>query len=145
MSRLSFPSVQLVRNWFQRKGQRILIYGAGDQGELSVRRLASRNLDLHPVCFLDDDVRKHGKQIHGVPIVGGLESLAFAVDRYRVNKIAIGTTKLSPEALLTIHTFAEGHGLEVAEVGFGVRWIPPKVNGETSKAKAPAGSEVQSA
>src|SRR6266571_3920031 len=144
-SRLSFRSFETVRNWVLRKGQRVLIYGAGDQGELSLRRLAtSRELDLHPVCFLDDDVRKHGAQIHGVPIVGGLESLAFAVDRYRVNKIAIGTTKLSPEALLTIHTFAQGLGLEVAEVGFGVRWIPPRTNSEPH-AKAPAGPEVRSA
>src|SRR6266568_2669212 len=144
-SRLSFRSFETVRNWVLRKGQRVLIYGAGDQGELSLRRLAtSRELDLHPVCFLDDDVRKHGAQIHGVPIVGGLESLAFAVDRYRVNKIAIGTTKLPPEALLTIHTFAQGLGLEVAEVGFGVRWIPPRTNSEPH-AKAPAGPEVRSA
>ena len=146
MSRLSFRSLEALRNWFQRKGQRVVIYGAGDQGELSVRRLVTnRDLNLHPVCFLDDDVRKHGKQIHGVPIVGGLESLALAVHRYRVNKIAIGTTKLSPEALLTIHAFAEGLGLEVAEVGFGVRWIPPRANVEAQKGKVPAGPKVQSA
>src|SRR6266540_2650454 len=126
-SRLSFRSLEMVRNWVLGKGQRVLIYGAGDQGELSVRRLASsRELDLHPVCFLDDDVRKHGAQIHGVPIVGGFESLAFAVDRYRINKIAIGTTKLSPEAVSAIRSFAEGLSLEVGEIGFGVRWIPPK-------------------
>lgn len=130
-SRLSFRSLEMVRNWVLGKGQRVLIYGAGDQGELSVRRLASsRELDLHPVCFLDDDVRKHGAQIHGVPIVGGFESLAFAVDRYRINKIAIGTTKLSPEAVSAIRSFAEGLSLEVGEIGFGVRWIPPKTKGD---------------
>jgi len=138
MSRLSFRSLEAVRNWFQRKGQRVLIYGAGDQGELSLRRLAAnRDLDLHPVCFLDDDLRKHGKQIHGVPIVGGLESLALVVDRYRINKIAIGTTKLSPEAMAAIHTFAEARGLEVAEVGFGVRWIPSNGAGAATLPKDP--------
>jgi UDP-GlcNAc:undecaprenyl-phosphate GlcNAc-1-phosphate transferase len=144
-SRLSFRSLELVRNWVLRKGQRVLIYGAGDQGELSLRRLVnSRDLDLHPVCFLDDDVRKQGTHIHGVPVVGGLESLAYAVDRYRINKIAIGTTKLSPEALTAIHAFAEGLGLEVAEVGFGVRWIPPRAKGDP-RAEAPARPEVRSA
>jgi len=144
-SRLSFRSLEAVRNWFQRKGQRVLIYGAGDQGELSLRRLVNRrDLDLHPVCFLDDDVRKHGKQIHGVPIVGGLESLAFAVDRYRVNKIAIGTTKLTPEALSTIQAFAASLGLEVGEIGFGVRWMPPRASGEP-RAETPGGPEIRSA
>ncbi len=136
-SRLSFRSLEMVRNWVLGKGQRMLIYGAGDQGELSLRRLASsRELDLHPVCFLDDDVRKHGTQIHGVPIVGGLESLAFAVDRYRINKIAIGTTKLSPEAVAAIRSFAEGLSLEVAEIGFGVRWIPAKTKADVHGERA---------
>ncbi|TMQ02830.1 MAG: hypothetical protein E6J91_49805 [Deltaproteobacteria bacterium] len=124
-SRLSFRSLEMLRNWFLQNGDRVLIYGAGDLGELSLRRLVNRReLELHPVCFLDDDVHKHGAQIHGVPIVGGLESLAFAVDRYRIKKIAIGTTKLSPEAVAAIHSFAEGLGLKVMEIGFGVRWIP---------------------
>jgi len=122
-SRLSVRSLETVRNWLLRKtGDRVLIYGAGDQGELSLRRLVNhRELDLRPVCFLDDDVRKHGAQIHGVPIVGGLGSLAFAVDRYRIKKIAIGTTKLSSEAVAAVRAFAEGLGLEVVEIGFGVR------------------------
>jgi UDP-GlcNAc:undecaprenyl-phosphate GlcNAc-1-phosphate transferase len=124
-SRLSFRSLETVRNWLQLKGQRVLIYGAGDQGELSLRRLVNhRELALHPVCFLDDDVRKHGAQIHGVPIVGGRESLAYAVDRYRINKIIIGTSKLPPDALTAIHAFADAHGLEIAEVGFRVRRMP---------------------
>ncbi len=124
-SRLSFRSLEMLRSSFSRSGDRVLIYGAGDQGELSVRRLVNRrDLDLYPVCFLDDDVRKHGAQIHGVPIVGGLERLAYAVDRYRIKKIAIGTTKLSVEAVVAIHSFAEGLGLEVIEIGFGFRWMP---------------------
>jgi len=144
-SRLSFRSLEMVRNWFQFKGERVLIYGAGDRGELSLRQLLNNpELELHPVCFLDDDTGKHGAQIHGVPVVGGLESLAFAVDRYRINKIAIGTTKLSPEALSTIHAFAEGLGLEVAEVGFGVRWIPPRLGGEP-RVEAPTATNARSA
>lgn len=123
-SRLSFRSLEMVRNWFLRKGDRVLIYGAGDQGELSLRRLVNqRELDLHPVCFLDDDTRMHGREIHGVPIVGGLESLARAVEHYRIKKIALGTTKLSADTVAAVRAFAEGLGLQVVEVGFGVRWM----------------------
>src|SRR6266513_4000628 len=124
-SRLSFRSLEMVRNWLLRKGDRLLIYGAGDQGELSLRRLVhQRELHLRPVCFLDDDVRKHGTQIHGIPIVGGLETLAYAVDHYQIKKIALGTTKLSPTAVAAVRAFAEARGLEVVEIGFGVRWMP---------------------
>jgi hypothetical protein len=62
----------------------------------------------------------HGAQIHGVPIVGGLESLAFAADRYQIQKIAIGTTTLSADAMAAVHTFAASAGLEVVEIGVGV-------------------------
>ncbi|WP_089718112.1 hypothetical protein [Candidatus Entotheonella palauensis] len=47
----------------------VLIYGAGDGGELLLRELLS-NVDRHytPVGFLDDDARKIGQRIHGLPI-----------------------------------------------------------------------------
>ena len=76
-------------------------------------------LKLRSVCFLDDDVRKYGAEIHGVPVVGGLESLALAADRYRINKIIIGTEKLSPHARSAIRTLAAPLGLEVADVTLG--------------------------
>lgn len=142
-SRISFRSIELVRTSLQRKGQRVLIYGAGNRGELGLRELVNTP-ELRPVCFLDDDMRKHGTQIHGVPIVGGLESLASAVDRYRIKKIAIGTTKLSPDAVAAVRAFAEGLGLEVVEVGFGLRWVPPRVEGE-AQGKTSSGVEVRSA
>jgi len=136
-SRISFRSLELFRSSLQRKGERVLIYGAGDRGELGLRELAhSRERTLRPVCFLDDDMHKHGTQIHGVPIVGGLESLAYAVDRYRVGKIAIGTTQLSAGQIATIRAFAEGMGLEVTEVGFGLRRMPSSEPPHTSATKA---------
>ena len=125
LSRLSFRSLEAVRNWFLRKGERALIYGARNGGELALRELVSnRELHLDPVCFVDDDVRTHGAEIHGVPVVGGFESLALAVDRYNIKKIVIGTRMLSPEAVAAIRVFAEGLGLEVGEVSRGVMWTP---------------------
>ena len=124
-SRLSFRSLERVRDWLLRKGERALIYGAADGGELTLRQLVSSpELRLWPVCFVDDDERTHGAEIHGVPIVGGLESLAPAVARYHIKKIVIGTRNSSPEAVATIRAFAERLGLEIGEVTFAVMWIP---------------------
>src|SRR5207253_9608649 len=75
-SRLSFKSLELVRQRFQRKGERVLIYGADSGGELALRELLIHGeLRLRPVCFVDDDARQHGREIHGVPIVAGLDGL----------------------------------------------------------------------
>jgi UDP-GlcNAc:undecaprenyl-phosphate GlcNAc-1-phosphate transferase len=124
-SRLSFRSLDAVRKWLQLKGERVLIYGAGDSGELALRQIVgNRELRLRPVCFLDDDQRKHGAEIHGLPVVGGFESLALAVDHYAINKIVIGTQGLAPETVSAIRAFAHGLGLDVAAAGFGVTWVP---------------------
>jgi len=139
-SRLSFRSLEMVRSLLRLKGHRVLIYGAGDQGELSVRQLVNNpELELLPVCFLDDDARKHGRDIHGVPIVGGFESLALAVDRYRINKIVICTGNSSDDTTSAVRAFATGLGLDVAEGDFGLRWNRPRM---THQADAPAPSTV---
>ncbi len=47
-------------------GRRVLIYGAGDGGELLLRELRNnRELQLSPIGFLDDDPAKSGKVIQG--------------------------------------------------------------------------------
>ena len=123
-SRLSFRSLEAVRQRFQRKGQRVLIYGADDGGELTLRELRTHDeLALRPVCFVDDDARRHGAEIHGVPIVAGFDSLAWVVNHYKIDKIVIGTRKLAPEAVGVLQVMAGALGLEVAEVGFTMRWL----------------------
>src|SRR5207247_1096112 len=81
-SRLSFRSLEMARSLLHRTGERILIYGAGDAGELALRELLNNaGLRLQPVCFLDDDPRKPGARIHGVPGAGDIAQSVRAVPR----------------------------------------------------------------
>ena len=59
----------------ERRGQRsVLIAGAGEGGRMVVREiLRNRELGLAPVGFLDDDPRKRGLRIDGVPVRGNTE------------------------------------------------------------------------
>jgi UDP-GlcNAc:undecaprenyl-phosphate/decaprenyl-phosphate GlcNAc-1-phosphate transferase len=124
-SRLSFPSFELIRQRIQPRGKRALIYGADDGGELTLRQLRTRpDLGLEPVCFVDDDARRHGRDIHGVPIVAGFDGLAWVVEHYKIDRIVIGTRKLAPEGVAVIQALARGLGVGVAEVTFGLRWLP---------------------
>ncbi|OPY92469.1 MAG: UDP-N-acetyl-alpha-D-glucosamine C6 dehydratase [Syntrophaceae bacterium PtaU1.Bin231] len=64
--------------------KRLLIIGAGDAGEKFLREILDNpRVHYRPVGFLDDDPRKKGKAIHGIPVlgpVGDIGSLPAAFD-----------------------------------------------------------------
>ncbi len=69
---------------------RILIVGAGDAGALVVREMQKNpQLNLQPICFLDDDPSKDKQQIHGIKVVGTLNDLARMVSLYRIAEVVI--------------------------------------------------------
>ncbi len=126
-TRLSFRSLEMLRQARRLRGpgHRVLIYGADYGGELTLRELHNHpELRLRPICFVDDDGGRHGAEIHGVPIVAGFDNLAWAIERYEIDRIVIGTRKLAPEYVTLIQALARGLGVEVAEVSFVVRWLP---------------------
>jgi FlaA1/EpsC-like NDP-sugar epimerase len=73
--RLSRRLYQGLRRVTEQK--RILIYGAGDAGEIVVRSMKNQvnYLDYEPVGLVDDDPRKRGERIHGVPVLGSGDDL----------------------------------------------------------------------
>ena len=58
----------------QHVATRVLILGAGRAGEALVRDMG-RDRRYLPVGFLDDDARLQGAKVHGVPVLGTLDSL----------------------------------------------------------------------
>jgi FlaA1/EpsC-like NDP-sugar epimerase len=73
-----------------RRENRVVIVGAGDAGALVVREM-QRNPQLHmsPVAYVDDDIDKWDKEIHGVPIAGALSDLANVVEKYIADEVVI--------------------------------------------------------
>lgn len=70
--------------------RRVLVVGAGDAGALVVREIQkNQQLNLEPVCFLDDDVVKQKSQIHGVPVVGTLEDLPRIIKMRAIQEVII--------------------------------------------------------
>jgi UDP-GlcNAc:undecaprenyl-phosphate GlcNAc-1-phosphate transferase len=81
-----------------RDGRRVLIYGAGDGGELLLRELLNnRDLALSPIGFLDDDPSKSGKLIHGFRVFGGNGDLGSVCDQQQVDEVVISSMKMTEE------------------------------------------------
>ena len=81
-------------------GRRVLIYGAGDGGELLLRELRNNTeLQLAPVGFVDDDPSKSGKVIHGLRVFGGNGDLSQICEQQNIDEVVISSLKMSEEKL----------------------------------------------
>jgi UDP-GlcNAc:undecaprenyl-phosphate GlcNAc-1-phosphate transferase len=79
-------------------GRRVLIYGAGDGGELLLRELRNnRDLNLSPIGFLDDDPAKSGKVIHGLRVFGGNGDLASVCAQHEIHEVVISSSKMTED------------------------------------------------
>jgi FlaA1/EpsC-like NDP-sugar epimerase len=70
--------------------KRIAIYGAGQAGALLLGEIcANPQLGFEAVGFFDDDALKHSLTIHGVKVLGGLETLSGAISKRRIEMVLI--------------------------------------------------------
>lgn len=119
-SRFSFKALRkLLPRAETAAGQRVVIYGAGDGGELLLREL-QQNASLHrvPVAFFDDDPRKGGRMLHGLPIgtPNGSGSIAKLCRVYGVHELLVSTMKVPAPRLRQIVEECEAAGVAVGRM-----------------------------
>ena len=103
-SRMAFKFLrQILLTPMKTSGRRVLIYGAGDGGELVLRELYNNpEWNYAPVGFVDDDPLKKDKVIHGLKVYGGNGSLTKICYDNAVEEILITSVKITPERLREI-------------------------------------------
>ncbi|MEK3796921.1 nucleoside-diphosphate sugar epimerase/dehydratase [Peribacillus sp. FSL H8-0477] len=85
--------------------KRTLIIGAGSAGTMIARQLLKKNeSDLLPVAFIDDNRRKHGLDIYGIPVVGGVSKIVETIQNYSIERIIIAIPSLNKQQINTIYT-----------------------------------------
>ncbi|HEX7721020.1 MAG TPA: hypothetical protein VF397_02605, partial [Pyrinomonadaceae bacterium] len=105
-------------------GQRVLIYGAGDAGELLLRELLNnRELSYAPVGFMDDDANKHGKLIHGFRVFGGNGLLPKIIHDHHVEQVLISTPRISEERIAEILSECEARNVELRRLSIRLEAI----------------------
>lgn len=70
--------------------KRVLVVGAGEAGALVVRELNKHpETGMKPVAFLDDDPRKQGQRVSGVPVVGTVEDAYDVIVTHGIDEVLI--------------------------------------------------------
>jgi UDP-GlcNAc:undecaprenyl-phosphate GlcNAc-1-phosphate transferase len=96
------------------EGRRVLIYGAGDGGELLLRELLNnRGLKYSPVGFVDDDPAKSGKLIHGLKVYAGNGDLTSLCRQHEVDEVLISSSRMPETRLQEILEFCRSQDILV--------------------------------
>ncbi|MFN3330652.1 MAG: hypothetical protein ACK419_06990, partial [Pyrinomonadaceae bacterium] len=126
-SRLAFRLFrQLLPYQSQPNSRKVLIYGAGDGGEMVLREIYNNpKLNYLPVGFVDDDPMKQGKTINGLKIFGSNGDLSKICEEIGVQEIVISCKELKPENLRRVKDFCRETGiilkkaeLKIETIGF---------------------------
>ena len=93
---------------------RVLIYGAGDGGEMVLRELENNpDWEYKPIGFIDDDPLKKDKVIHGLPVFGGNGSLPSICKTNDVQEILLSFRDISPERLKEVRVLCNDSNISL--------------------------------
>lgn len=93
-------------------GARVLIIGAGDTGDLVLRQLLQTNSPRRRVVgFLDDDPRKQGNRLHGLPVLGTCQQLSQTLTLFHVQEVVMAIRQPSPELVLAVEQACDRLGI----------------------------------
>ncbi|MDI6606698.1 MAG: hypothetical protein QME65_06130, partial [Candidatus Omnitrophota bacterium] len=92
---------RLLGEFFSRareKGSNVLIFGAGDTGEMVIREIKrNKSLNYNPIGFVDDDPFKIGNAIQGVSVMGTRKDIAGLVQEYHIKEVLIAVPSIRLE------------------------------------------------
>jgi FlaA1/EpsC-like NDP-sugar epimerase len=113
---LSTP--RLVYRWLKdhrfhlASGKRVLIVGAGQAGEMLLRDFLRGNAPgYQPIAFVDDDRRKWGREIHGVRVLSGTDTIPRLVTELEIEVIVLAVPSAGGEQLRRLVGVVEQSGV----------------------------------
>lgn len=94
--------------------RRVAVLGAGDAGAAFVGEVQAKpGLGLRPVFFVDDDWRKHGRDLHGIPVLGTPEEIPKLRAEYPIDSCVIAMPSVAAKRLQEIYKLLSSEGLKV--------------------------------
>ena len=88
--------------------EKVLIVGAGTASSMLILDLNSAKPQrYHPVALVDDDSGKHGTTVHGVPVVGGCNTIPLLVEKDAISRILLAMPSATAAQMRTAVSWCE--------------------------------------
>jgi FlaA1/EpsC-like NDP-sugar epimerase len=112
LSSFRFLTLFRLKKGGRNGAKKLLILGAGDCGEKIFREIQDNaSLRYDVVGFLDDDLTKIGKLLHGVPILGTTAELKVFAERIRAEEALIAIPSATSAQMRALLALCEESGL----------------------------------
>ena len=116
-SRISFRVLGEFLGRMGEKGKNVLIFGAGDVGEMVVREIKrNKALNYNPVGFIDDDPKKRGVRIQGVSVLGARGKIRNLIQENDVKEIIVAIPAIDVVDLSEIAKVCSEYGIAYRKV-----------------------------
>ncbi|MEE0706242.1 MAG: nucleoside-diphosphate sugar epimerase/dehydratase [Adlercreutzia sp.] len=113
---------------------RTLIVGAGESGSLVVNRMLAGTDDVigSPVGYLDDDLHKIGRRIHGIKVLGPCGAVAQICKRHAIDQIVVAIPSGSQKEKRRIYDLCMQTGCKVLTLPEKIKDLPEEEIGKVS-------------
>ena len=103
---------QQRKNFYRR--DRVLIVGAGDAGVFILQEMRRNlKLGLNPVAFVDDNPRKLGLNIQGLPVLGNRYEIPEIIASQNIRQVVIAMPSTSGKVIREIVDMCQAIGIKV--------------------------------
>ena len=95
-SRASYVVLLNSQRRASNQGTPVLLYGAGSGGVAGVRELFENpQAEMRPIGFIDDDLRKTGRLVSGLPVLGAEAALEDIIKEHGVKALLVTSAKIA--------------------------------------------------
>ena len=117
--------------------KKVMIIGAGSAGQMILREIMhSGETEDRVVCIIDDNPNKWHRDVEGVPVIGGRDSIMYGVGRYGVEKIYVAIPSAKAEEKRDILNICKETGCEIKNLPGVYQFVTGEVSVKAMKSVA---------
>ena len=122
--RIAYQALRFLFNRDKKTGKNVLIYGAGENGTLTLQKiLNSSENELKIIGFLDDDANLKGKFIYGYPIFGSHWALLKTHQNQKIDSIYLCDEDIRCENLKRLRKIALQNSISIKKLNITLQEI----------------------